>query len=123
MKRLQRERYYRRKRLTNPQKAARLLARASLLQRLAEVHGWICWYCGRKVDLHGQRAGCADHVIPVSQGGANDFSNLALACCFCNRAKYDWPAEELIAWLDFMRFDRRSVTRSIFGVIERESND
>jgi hypothetical protein len=30
-----------------------------------------------------------DHVIPLSQGGANVLDNLALACFHCNRKKAD----------------------------------
>ena len=42
-----------------------------------------CYWCGEKV---GSRYDI-DHVIPLSRGGANDRSNLVIACTFCNRSK------------------------------------
>lgn len=41
-----------------------------------------CAYCGSRGDaLH------ADHVIPLSIGGANDYGNILPACARCNLAK------------------------------------
>ena len=45
-----------------------------------------CQYCGRKaphVELQ------VDHIIPISQGGSNDFSNLVTSCTDCNLGKLD----------------------------------
>lgn len=48
-----------------------------------------CVYCGEPgtdVELE------IDHIIPVSKGGSNNFSNLVTACRKCNRAKSDGEA-------------------------------
>lgn len=43
-----------------------------------------CQYCGRSApDVQLE----IDHIVPVSKGGTNDFSNLVTACGACNRAK------------------------------------
>ena len=39
-----------------------------------------CHYCGKP-------ANTVDHVIPVSQGGDNDYNNLVAACAHCNYSK------------------------------------
>ena len=39
------------------------------------------------VDLHGANAGICDHVIPLSQGGSDDESNLQTLCRICSDAK------------------------------------
>lgn len=50
--------------------------RAHVLER----DKFICAYC---VDEGNQ----VDHIIPVSQGGTNDLSNLVCACKHCNVSK------------------------------------
>ena len=50
-----------------------------------ERDGFRCKYCGRghreDVALH------VDHILPRSEGGSNDMSNLVAACAECNLAK------------------------------------
>lgn len=43
-----------------------------------------CRYCGRKTPAVILEV---DHVIPVSEGGDNDFDNLVTSCWECNRGK------------------------------------
>lgn len=50
-------------------------------QRLYHVYGSICWLCGMA------NAAQVDHVIPLSQGGSNNFTNLRLAHDECNVAR------------------------------------
>lgn len=46
--------------------------------------GHRCVYCGSSdKPLH------CDHVVPHSQGGSNDLSNLATACKACNLRKHN----------------------------------
>lgn len=50
--------------------------------RIFERDDYTCQYCGtRGVPLE------CDHVIPVSQDGSNEDSNLVTACRDCNRSK------------------------------------
>lgn len=45
---------------------------------------YTCEYCGDR----GGKLEC-DHVVPVSKGGSNEYSNLVTACFKCNRSKRD----------------------------------
>ena len=60
--------------------------------------GYLCLYCGNPFS---PRALTRDHVIPVSRGGKNRWSNVASACRVCNHRKNNrTPTEwgvELIA--------------------------
>lgn len=50
---------------------------------------FVDFYKGRGTTLQHLRVE-VEHVRPHSTGGANDPSNLRLACGWCNRAKSDW---------------------------------
>lgn len=50
-----------------------------------------CAYCRRKINLSDAHI---DHVVPLSQGGSNDLSNLATACRDCNLSKGARTPEE-----------------------------
>ncbi len=57
-----------------------LSIRVSVLHR----DGYKCVFCGRnakQVELE------VDHIVPFSQGGSNNFSNLQTLCFDCNRGK------------------------------------
>lgn len=60
--------------------------------------GHLCLYCGQSFTA---RSLTRDHIVPISRGGANTWSNLASACKSCNHRKNNrTPAEwgvELIA--------------------------
>ncbi len=74
--------------------------RTRMLFTLAQRFGWACWYCNRKLNQH---SASIDHVISQACGGCDDADNLALACGFCQRAKWDLPLSEFLEWLDFVR--------------------
>lgn len=99
--------------------------RKSLIFRLAQKYGWVCWYCNlplnpaylEGVDKHDdlrdrgnvtlERSHVRihiDHIIPAARGGRNEFDNYALACEFCNRAKVDLDLETFLTWLDRIRY-------------------
>lgn len=59
-------------------------------QKIYELSGNACFYCGGKEDLS------LDHVVPLSGGGAHAESNLVVACRSCNSSKHNTPLEE---WL------------------------
>ncbi len=49
-----------------------------------ERDNFTCHYCG----LHANEDELQiDHIIPVSRGGTNDFSNLVTSCATCNEKK------------------------------------
>ena len=60
--------------------------------------GYLCLYCGQPFPA---RQLTRDHIVPVSRGGGNTWTNLASACRSCNQRKNNrTPAEwgvELIA--------------------------
>lgn len=55
---------------------------ASEWRLLCELHEWRCADCGRRRPL------TKDHVIPVTQGGTDDISNLQPLCRSCNSSKH-----------------------------------
>ncbi len=58
--------------------------------------GGVCAYCSAA--LNGGYH--LDHMVPISRGGRNDWTNLAIACGRCNPAKSSMTAEEFLAGSD-----------------------
>jgi 5-methylcytosine-specific restriction endonuclease McrA len=54
---------------------------------------YTCRYCGQ---VGGKLE--ADHVIPISKGGANDLDNLVTSCRKCNRQKHDKDLDSFLEW-------------------------
>lgn len=49
---------------------------------------YTCQYCGRhRHDLKGRHFLTRDHVVPVSRGGRNEWSNVVTSCSPCNNRK------------------------------------
>lgn len=70
------------------------------IEQLYDRQGGLCAYCG--VELKHKYE--VDHVIPLSRGGSNNKSNLALACQYCNRSKgskllSEWVNEPSVQWI------------------------
>ncbi len=57
--------------------------------------GYRCQYCGRtSPELKLRESLTRDHVIPLSRGGSNDWTNVVTACSPCNTRKANrLPAE------------------------------
>ncbi|TDF41925.1 HNH endonuclease [Alteromonadaceae bacterium M269] len=53
-----------------------------------------CQYCGVALVFKDVNSWALDHVIPKSEGGSNDDSNLKLACKSCNSAKGNRDIEQ-----------------------------
>lgn len=52
--------------------------------RILERDGHVCQV---RLTCHGARATEVDHVVPVSRGGGNEWSNLRASCSDCNQAR------------------------------------
>lgn len=59
---------------------------------LLEKFNRTCVYCGQR-DIPLQ----IEHIIPKSKGGSNRISNLALACCECNKAKGKQSVQQFLS--------------------------
>jgi 5-methylcytosine-specific restriction endonuclease McrA len=67
-----------------------------------------CSYCGKKVDDYQ-----LDHIIPLSEGGPNTFSNITVACPSCNSSKHN---KNVLEW---HAFNKKIPNENILALIER----
>jgi 5-methylcytosine-specific restriction endonuclease McrA len=57
---------------------------------------YTCQYCGRHVsELKPRESLTRDHLIPLSRGGSNDWTNVVTACSPCNTRKGNRMPEEI----------------------------
>lgn len=70
-----------------------------------------CFYCGRKVriapmgEVHAQYSATVEHLKPLCFGGADSYSNLAVACHRCNTARgAAWHLSWLGQWAGQLLF-------------------
>lgn len=61
------------------------------------IRGGPCAYCGT------MPCGGIDHIVPTSQGGSRDWSNLTGCCKRCNELKRTVPLILAVAWLPVTR--------------------
>lgn len=54
-----------------------------------------CLYCGRILKDASSREVTLDHLVPRSDGGNNEATNLVTACLSCNSSRQDRP------WMDY----------------------
>ena len=58
--------------------------------------GYRCMYCGRtQYELRPREALTRDHVIPISRGGLNVWTNVVTACSPCNTRKSNHLLREI----------------------------
>jgi 5-methylcytosine-specific restriction endonuclease McrA len=58
--------------------------------------GYRCMYCGRtQYELRPREALTRDHVIPISRGGLNVWTNVVTACSPCNTRKSNHLLHEI----------------------------
>lgn len=55
-----------------------------------------CYYCGELLYKSFDSSVHIDHMTPISRGGSNDISNIALSCAACNLKKHTQTAEEFL---------------------------
>jgi hypothetical protein len=101
---------------------------AQLRNLILERNGFTCQHCGasahdaddleptKKVRLH------IDHIIPISQGGTNDPSNLRVLCSNCNQGKSNVQSlgETALNILARLRKSSRSVRLEVFEALRKE---
>lgn len=57
---------------------------------------YCCQYCGKtQAELRPREALTRDHVVPLSRGGANDWSNVVTSCSPCNTRKGNRLPDEI----------------------------
>lgn len=102
-----------------------------LRNEILERNGFTCQQCGagpgdpdpynpaRKVRLH------IDHIIPISQGGANSRENLRTLCSACNqgRSNIRLASEDAKNLLARIRRSPRSVQREVYETLQRQFGD
>jgi 5-methylcytosine-specific restriction endonuclease McrA len=54
---------------------------------VAERARYCCEYCQSQLKFAADSFS-VEHIVPLSRGGSDDLSNLALACQRCNNAKF-----------------------------------
>ena len=66
------------------------------LNALFEKQEGYCFYCGELLYSSFDKDVHIEHKIPVSRGGSNDISNIALSCSKCNLQKGTKTHEEFL---------------------------
>jgi len=87
---------------TQPQKKTKRV-------KLAEQHGWHCWWCGQRTReaLGFQNSASIEHVVPRSCEGPDEYWNKVSACARCNFDRGVEPAEEFAMRARHFPEDRR----------------
>jgi 5-methylcytosine-specific restriction endonuclease McrA len=67
----------------------------SIRQRLFENQNGRCFYTDVMLELMTAHI---DHKVPISRGGTNDFSNLALCTAEANLLKHNKTHDEFVIW-------------------------
>ena len=77
--------------------------------KLAEQHGWHCWWCGQKTReaLGFQNSASIEHVVPRSCEGPDEYWNKVSACARCNFDRGVEPAEQFAMRARHFPKDRR----------------
>jgi 5-methylcytosine-specific restriction endonuclease McrA len=57
---------------------------AQQIREMRAAQAGVCAYCKRQYEPYHLQI---EHIIPLSQGGSNDISNICLACVTCNCSK------------------------------------
>ena len=66
------------------------------LSALFIEQGGLCPYCGKLLYASFEDQPSVDHMVPLSRGGRNDISNIALAHLSCNLKKRTKTPEEFL---------------------------
>lgn len=88
--------------------------------KLAEQHGWHCWWCGQKTReaLGFQNSASIEHVVPRSCEGPNEYWNKVSACARCNFDRGVEPAEQFAMRARHFSVDR-GLTEQAFNMVKK----
>ncbi|MFH1821638.1 MAG: HNH endonuclease signature motif containing protein [Methanobacteriota archaeon] len=99
--------------------------RARILQR----NGFTCQACGvgagepDPLDPHRKARLNVDHIIPLSEGGTNEDSNLRVTCTACNLGRsnlFTPPSSRSVNILANIRRAPRSAQREVYEFLRRK---
>lgn len=73
-----------------------------------------CYICGRHTYMdaeyrHDSSYATIDHVVPLSKGGKNDISNMAISCSVCNGLKGQFRFSEELRKVIVMELEERGL--------------
>ena len=54
-------------------------------QAIGDAQGWLCQHCKENISAEGEAQ--LDHIVPLSNGGTNEFDNFQVLCRRCNISK------------------------------------
>ncbi len=116
------------KKETRRRKAQTEETKTITLQKLYERDSGICWICGKPCDINvhynSNNYPSVDHLIPISKGGKDEWSNIRLAHRGCNSRR----GNDLKSFIDIPRlanFFTASSNRpssGVFPLISREKH-
>lgn len=79
---------------------------------------YTCQYCARHLlDLKRREYLTRDHVMPISRGGKDEWTNVVTACSTCNHKKDDHTPEEAELTLQ-----RKPKEPTVFEILTRRSS-
>lgn len=83
--------------------------------KLAERHNHRCFWCDQvtRDKMGWQNSATVEHIIPVSQGGTNEYWNLVSACHRCNYARGTESADDFAMRARHFEKDTRQVVVAI----------
>lgn len=88
-------------------------------QRIIQKYQGVCQMCGINTDVSVyEKAPELDHIIPRSDGGRNEESNLSLLCNSCNNKRSNLYGERLIKSISSAYM--KCLNASIFQSLEYE---
>lgn len=88
------------------------IERGITVEKLREMHGDLCGYCGVEMSFEiltggarNPRRATIEHILPLTRGGAHTLANTILCCWDCNARKKNRTVEEWDAEREALRED------------------
>jgi len=78
-----------------------------------------CEYCGCELKAQDKfpysKVVSIDHIIPLSRGGKNKFTNIAICCTRCNIVKGTMSGKTFIRFMDLIKQDEEILAEMFWG--------